>query len=75
MGDVSSRRFYRGRPRTYQAPIVSETTSSSSVPKAHQKNQQRAAKRSEKRAREEDEAVSTSSGAMWLLCTGQPGSG
>ena len=53
MGADSSRRFYRGRPRTFQAPVATE--SSSSPPKnQRQKNQRKHAARREKRAREEE---------------------
>ena len=84
--DISSRRFYRGRSRTFQAPLDVQPPQPQTTRTA-KKNLQCSRRRGTKRAREEAKAepedmvqeaavaVRGTAAHSWLLCTGQPASG
>ena len=86
MGADSSRRFYRGRKRTYEAPLPADDPPQTSS-RSQRKNQKRDERKRLHREAEDGTArgLSTevqtpgagaiSPQARWLLCTGQPGSG
>ena len=86
MGADSSRRFYRGRKRTYEAPLPKDDPPQTQQ-RAQRKNQKRDERKRLHREAEDgtarglsSEAQTPGAGAIspqarWLLCTGQPGSG